>query len=162
MAFPFPPLPTDTETYTASTSADWVIGSRYSTWNATYGYQEWMYVQNNGAVAAVAGSVARASDQGLGTVTCDVSDDHLATNIFAGCFRTACAADSYNFVCIGGRFPDAYGDASVAAGEFLVCNADSVCDTAATLEYDEIFGVALEAFATDTLGDISIFFGKVS
>ena len=118
-----------------------------------------MYVKNNGAVDAVAGSVARKSDQGFGHVTCDISDDQLGTNCFGGIFRTACAADSFNFVCVGGRFPDAKGDNAVAAGEYLVANADSVCDTAATLEYDEIFGVALEAFATDTLGDVYIYFG---
>jgi hypothetical protein len=157
----FAPMPCSPETHVATSTAEYGLGSRYSRWDEDYGYQEWMYVQNNGSVAAVAGSVARISDQGLGTVTCDINDDQLGANVFGGIFRVACAADYCQFVCIGGRFPDAKGDNAVAAGEFLVANADSVCDTAATLEYDEIFGVALEAFATDTLGDVLIYFGRV-
>ena len=155
-----PPLPTNHKIYVAPTAGDWPIGSRFSYYDATYGYQEWMYVQNNGAVGAVAGSVSRLSDQGYGTVTCDVSDDQQSTSAFGGIFLVACAVDSYQFVCIGGRFPDAKGDNAVAAGEYLVANADSVCDTAATLEYDMTFGVAIETFATDTVGDVLIYFGK--
>lgn len=157
----FPPMPIEPANHTATVAAEYQLGSRYSRWDATYGYQEWMYVQNNGAVAAVAGSIARLSDQGLGTVTCDINDDQLSASAFGGVFLVACAVDYYGFVCIGGRFPDAKGDNAVAAGDPLVANADSVCDTAATLEYDEIFGYALEAFATDTLGDIFIKFGLV-
>jgi len=154
-------MPIEPANYTAESTAAYQLGSRYSRWDATYGYQEWMYVKNNGAVAAVAGSIARLSDQGLGNVTCDVDNDQLSTSAFGGVFLTACAADYHNFVCIGGRFPDAKGDNAVAAGEYLVANADSVCDTAATLEYGQIFGIAIEAFATDTLGDICIRFGLV-
>jgi len=155
-------MPIEPANHTATSTAEYQLGSRYSRWDATYGYQEWMYVQNNGAVAAVAGSIARVSDQGLGTVTCDINDDQLGTtgSIFGGVFLVACAADYYTFVCTGGRFPDAKGDNAVAAGEPIVANADSVCDTAATLEYGQIFGYALEAFATDTLGDIFIKFGQ--
>ena len=156
----YPPLPVDTETHVATTAALWNIGSRYSKYDATYGYQEWAYVKLNGAVSAVAGSVARKSDQGFGHVTVDITDDQLGVATPGGVFRVACTYDSYQFVCIGGRFPDAKGDADIAAGEGLVSNADSVLDTVPTNDEEEmVWAEALEAFATDTLGDVFIRFG---
>jgi len=96
------------------------LGTRYSHYDATYGWRTLKYIQNQGAVASIAGSVASLG-VGIGVTSVDRDSDSVAGDFFGGVHIAAVTADYYGFVVcgIGDRCFVSTGG-SVAAGDIAI------------------------------------------
>lgn len=103
------------------------VGSKYSHYDATYGWRTVEYVYLDDAVDAILGSVAVLSDLGLGNVTCDVSGGSAVAGLpFAGLFLGSVTAGRYGFIVCGlGDRAFCSTGGSVAAASLVVVDASN-------------------------------------
>ncbi len=139
----------DPEQATTETTAMATLGGLYHYHDATYGFWILVYAQMHGAADSIQYGVAELSDQGLGCVTVDRSDDQI-TGTFGGICCEVCDASEaeHLYLVVSGRYYVATDGGVSAADPLVPHTVDNEADTMAAGEEHLVFGMALTADTT--------------